>query len=69
MKFRRLTNEELKPLEKKFIQFLVTNTITGEDWAKMKEQRPEHALKLVDIFSDLMFEESRSEERRVGKEC
>ena len=58
MKFRRLTNEELKPLEKKFIQFLVANTITGEDWAKMKEQRPEHALKLVDIFSDLMFEET-----------
>ena len=58
MKFRRLTNEELKPLEKKFIQFLVTNTITGEDWAKMKERRPEQALGLVDIFSDLMFEET-----------
>ncbi len=46
------------PLEKKFIQFLVSNTITGDDWAKMKERRPEQALGLVDIFSDLMFEES-----------
>ncbi len=58
MKFRRLTHEELKPLEKKFIQFLVANTITGEDWAKMKERRPEQAMGLVDIFSDLMFEET-----------
>ena len=58
MKFRRLTNEELQPLEKKFIQFLVANTITGDDWAKMKERRPEQAMGLVDIFSDLMFHES-----------
>ena len=58
MKFRRLTNEELAPLEKKFIQFLVSNTITGDDWAIMKERRPEQAMGLVDIFSDLMFEET-----------
>ncbi len=58
MKFRRLTKEERAPLEKKFIQFLVANTITGDDWAKMKERRPEQAMGLVDIFSDLMFEES-----------
>ena len=58
MKFRRLTNEEHAPLEKKFIQFLVANTITGDDWAKMKERRPEQAMSLVDIFSDLMFEET-----------
>ncbi len=58
MKFRRLTTEELAPLEKKFIQFLVSNTITGDDWAKMKERRPEQAMGLVDIFSDLMFEET-----------
>lgn len=58
MKFRRLTNEELAPLEKKFIQFLVANTITGDDWAKMKERRPEQAMSMVDIFSDLMFFET-----------
>jgi hypothetical protein len=58
MTFRRLTNEELAPLEKKFIQFLVSHTITGDDWAKMKERRPEQAMGLVDIFSDLMFEEA-----------
>ncbi len=58
MTFRRLTNEELAPLEKKFIQFLVSHTITGDDWAKMKERRPEQAMGLIDIFSDLMFEEA-----------
>ena len=58
MTFRRLTNEELAPLEKKFIQFLVSHTITGDDWAKMKERRPEQAMGLIDIFSDLMFEET-----------
>jgi hypothetical protein len=51
-------HEELVPLEKKFIQFLVANTITGEDWALMKERRPEQAMGLVDIFSDLMFYEA-----------
>ena len=58
MIFRRLTNEELVPLEKKFIQFLVSNTITGDDWAKMKERRPEQAMGLIDIFSDIVFEET-----------
>ncbi|MBL7818149.1 MAG: hypothetical protein JNL70_24275 [Saprospiraceae bacterium] len=58
MKYRRLTNEELIPLEKKFIQFLVANTITADDWTKMKERRPQQALGLIDIFSDLIFEES-----------
>ncbi len=58
MTFRRLTTEELVPLEKKFIQFLVSNTITGDDWANMKERRPEQAMGLIDIFSDIVFEET-----------
>ena len=58
MIYRRLTNEELVPLEKKFIQFLVSNTITGDDWAKMKERRPKQAMGLIDIFSDIVFEET-----------
>jgi hypothetical protein len=58
MTFRRLTTEELAPLEKKFIQFLVSNTITGDDWANMKERRPEQAMGLIDIFSDIVFEET-----------
>jgi hypothetical protein len=58
MTYRRLTNEELAPLEQKFIQFLVSNTITGDDWKQMKERRPEQAMGLIDIFSDIIFEET-----------
>ncbi len=58
MKFRRLTDNELAQLEKRFIQFLVANTITGDDWAKIKVDRPEEAQKLIDIFSEMMFKTS-----------
>jgi hypothetical protein len=57
MTFRRLNTDELSALEKPFINFLVANTITGDDWAKMKTAEPERASKLVDIFSDFIFEE------------
>lgn len=57
MTFRRLNSDELAALEKPFINFLVANTITGSDWEKMKTHEPERASKLVDIFSDFIFEE------------
>jgi hypothetical protein len=57
MTFRRLNNDELSALEKPFIKFLVANTITGDDWAKMKTEEPERASKMVDIFSDFIFVE------------
>jgi hypothetical protein len=57
MTFRRLNSDELAALEKPFINFLVANTITGDDWKKMKNNEPERASKLVDIFSDFIFEE------------
>jgi Family of unknown function (DUF6495) len=57
MTFRRLNTDELAALEKPFINFLVANTITGDDWAKMKTHEPERASKMLDIFSDFIFEE------------
>jgi Family of unknown function (DUF6495) len=57
MTFRRLNTDELTALEKPFINFLVANTITGGDWEKMKIQEPERASKMIDIFSDFIFEE------------
>ncbi len=56
MKFRRLTIEELQGLEQEFVQFLAANTITGSDWAKLKEHEIEKANELIDVFSDLVFE-------------
>lgn len=56
MKFRRLSKEELQDLEQEFVQFLVANTITGEDWVKLKEEEPAKAEGLVELFSDIVFE-------------
>ncbi|MEZ4986355.1 MAG: DUF6495 family protein [Saprospiraceae bacterium] len=56
MRFRRLTMEELQEMEKEFVQFLVSNTITGEDWVKIKTETPEKADELIDLFSDIVFD-------------
>lgn len=56
MKFRRLTNEELTELEKEFIEFLVTNTITADDWTKLKKDNPDNAHMLIETFSDVVME-------------
>ncbi|MFL5728677.1 MAG: DUF6495 family protein [Cytophagaceae bacterium] len=55
-KYRHLTFEELQELEKEFIDFLVLNSITAEDWVKMKKKSPEHAGTLLELFSDVVFE-------------
>ncbi len=56
MKYRRLTDEELKEMEQEFINFLVSNTITGEDWEKLKLNNPEKAQKLIENFSDIVLQ-------------
>ena len=56
MKYRRLSTEELAEVEKEFINFLVSHTITGEDWVKIKTESPEKADSLIEIFSDIVFE-------------
>lgn len=58
MKYRLLTNEELEPLKEDFIKFLSANTITGEDWKKIKEEKPNEAERIVGIFSDIVWEKS-----------
>jgi len=56
MKYRRLSKEELEELEEDFIRFLASNSITGEDWAKMKAENSSKSNEFIDIFSDLIFE-------------
>ena len=55
-KFRLLSHEELKEFEKEFIDYLVVNGITGEDWGRIKENQPKEAIKIMDLFSDVIFE-------------
>ena len=56
MKYRVLSTKELEPLKDDFIKFLSANTITGEDWAKIKSSKPNQALKLIEVFSDIVWE-------------
>lgn len=56
MKYRRLTLEELEELETEFVRFLAANTVTSEDWVKIKTTTPERAEQLIEVFSDIVFE-------------
>lgn len=55
-KYRMLTDEELKQMEKDFIDFLVLNGIVAEDWVKIKENNLEDAAKILESFSDAVME-------------
>jgi len=56
MKYRRLDNEELEALESEFIAFLTAHTITAEDWEHMKKAEAEKVERLIEKFSDIVFE-------------
>ncbi len=56
MKYTRLTKEQLEELEPEFINFLATQSITGDEWAKIKKDTPEVAEDELDVFSDLIWE-------------
>ena len=58
MKYRVLNAKELEPLKDDFISFLSANTITGSDWSKIKTDKPKEASRLVEIFSDIVWEKS-----------
>ena len=56
MKYRRLTKEQFEELHQEFINFLATQSITGEEWTKIKTEQPKVAEEEMDIFSDLVWE-------------
>ncbi len=55
-KYRALTTHELQELEKEFIEYLIVNGITAEDWVKIKEEQPDKAEDILLLFSDVVFE-------------
>lgn len=55
-KYRLLTNEELVEMKTEFINYLVVNGITADDWKKMLAEETEKAQEIVDLFSDVVFE-------------
>ena len=56
MKYTRLTKEQLEELHKEFINFLATQSITGEEWAEIKATKSAVAEQELDVFSDLIWE-------------
>ncbi len=56
MKYRRLTQQQLEELKPEFVNFLATQSITGEEWKNLKEDKPAVAEDEIDVFSDLVWE-------------
>lgn len=56
MKYTRLTKEQLEELHQEFINFLATQSITADEWTKIKVDKPEVAEDELDVFSDLIWE-------------
>jgi len=56
MKYSRLTKEQFEELHQEFINFLATQSITGEEWTEIKANKPEVAEQELDVFSDLIWE-------------
>ncbi len=56
MKYARLTQEQFDELNHEFINFLAAQTITKDEWDKIKLQKPEVAEQELDVFSDLIWE-------------
>ena len=54
-KYRSLSQEELSSLEKEFVDFLVLNGITADDWLTIKKDQSK-ASRMIDLFSDVVFE-------------
>lgn len=55
-KYRSLTLQELQELEKEFVEYLVLNGITADDWIKLKENDLPAAERMIELFSDVVFE-------------
>lgn len=55
-KYRLLNQEELQNFEDEFVKYLVVNGIAADDWTQMLKERPDDAQKIVDLFSDVVFE-------------
>ncbi|MDT0607232.1 DUF6495 family protein [Croceitalea rosinachiae] len=56
MKYSRLSKEQFEELHLEFINFLATQSITADEWEKLKKDKPEVAEEELDVFSDLIWE-------------
>lgn len=55
-RYRLLSSEELKEFEEDFIKYLVVNGIDADQWGQLISENPDKAEKIIDLFSDVVFE-------------
>ena len=56
MKYTRLSLQDLKDLEKEFVEFLIINGITADEWEKIKSKDKNKTEKIIEQFSDVVWE-------------
>ena len=58
MKYRLLTDEELKELEEDFKHFLISNNVYDDEWRALNEKNDDKVLTLIEMFSDIVFDKA-----------
>jgi len=58
MKYRILSDNELKELEGEFKHFLITNNVYTEEWEELNKKKDKKVLELVEMFSDIVLEKA-----------
>jgi len=58
MKYRCLTDEELKELEEEFKHFLISNNVYTEEWEQLNKDNNEKVNLLVEMFSDIVMDKA-----------
>ena len=56
VKYRLLSQKELEEMEQEFIEFLILNGIAADDWETMKQNHPEKGMRMIELFSDVVFD-------------
>jgi hypothetical protein len=58
MKYRCLSDEELKELESEFKHFLITNNVYTEEWEELNKKKDKKVQELVEMFSDIVLDKA-----------
>jgi hypothetical protein len=73
MKYRCLTDDELKLLADDLKHFLIVNGVHAEEWEHMNKENPSKAIQLVELFSDTVLDKVYSKieflEHRSPEAC
>lgn len=73
MKYRCLTDDELKLLADDLKHFLIVNGVHAEEWEHMNKANPSKAIQLVELFSDTVLDKVYSKieylEHRSPEAC